>query len=129
VYSLFGAMGIAANNWTPAFLSRVLELEIADVGYAVGSAQMVGGFLGFGGAGMLLDRLHARGVPNASYRYLMCTAATLFLVGPFAYLTIRSLFPMLAALAILYLAVAFAGAIIAHLQLVTPRAMLAQTIV
>jgi MFS family permease len=128
VYSLFGAMGIAANNWTPAYLSRVLHIEIAEIGYAVGTAQMIGGFIGFVGTGILLDRLHARNISNASYRLLLCTAAMALVLGPVAFLGIASIGPMLVALGLLYLVGAYAGAVVAHIQLIAPRRMRAQAI-
>jgi MFS family permease len=128
VYSLFGAAGIAVNNWTPAFLSRVMHVEIARVGYAVGAVQMIGGFAGFLGTGMLLDRLHARKVSNASYRFLLVTATLALVLAPFAFLGIRTIGAMLAALGLLYLLGAYGGAVIAHLQLVAPRALRAQII-
>lgn len=65
-FGMAAMVGAATGAWAPAFLQRSHGVSLAEVGLAMGLASGLGGICGTLLAGVLIDRLAARGAPFAA---------------------------------------------------------------
>lgn len=79
-FSLFALMAAGFVSWIPTFLMRTYGLSVSEVGFGLGTINLVCGTVGMIGSGYIVDRLFRRGVQDAHLRYyvfavLLCGAA------------------------------------------------------
>jgi MFS family permease len=77
-FAVFGFVGAAINNWTPAFFMRSHELSLATMAATVGTIFGIGGAIGMIGGGVLADRFAARDAAA----YLRIPAISLLIALP-----------------------------------------------
>lgn len=126
----FGCLAILAYaqvSWLPAFLMRRFDMPVGEVGLAVALAAGPPGVAGFLFSGWIADRLYARGMLDAHFRW--------FLVGlPLAWLAAWAAFhwadtpiTCLLAASIGFFLHPFSGPAVAHLQMATPAHLRGRT--
>jgi MFS family permease len=119
---MLSAVAYGVTSWTPTFLSRVLELQIPPIAFTLGVVQLITGVIGYLASGTLVDWMTARRIPNASHRYLSCVAIVASLSCLCAFIFTRELVPVMFWLGVFNLAIPFSAALVASLQIGTPRA-------
>lgn len=115
-----GIMAYAVTYWTPAYLTRVLNLDLAALGGSLGTVQTIAGFCGYVGSGFLIGWMTKRGHLNSGYRYLIGASVICTLASVVGFLLTSSLLPLLLCIGLFHLAVPFTAAVMCSLQANTP---------
>jgi MFS family permease len=125
--SALGALAYGLTNWTPAYLSRTLGLEIHEFHIPLGIVQLTAGICGFVGSGWVIDRLSARS-DNASHLYLIAAAAIAAVAAVGAFVVAKDAFTAITFVGIYHLCAPFTTALVTVLQKAAPRAFRGQAI-
>lgn len=118
--AMLAACGYGFQTWSPTFLLRKFEIPITQVVNILAPISVIGGVAGGLIAGLVVDRLFARGVRDAHLRYFIAAgiAQAVFLVLA---MTASRLEVFVVFLFLANLMSGYAGVGPAALQLVTPN--------
>jgi MFS family permease len=119
-FALHAVMAFGTAAWTPAYLSRHFHYDAQTIGMMLGLVQGIAGLIGFIGGGWLVDRMHARGVPDAHFRYFIVNSVVSSVIGVLAFSLVSSVSLLLGMVAVLNMLMPLTGPAIAHLQGSTP---------
>ena len=118
-FSLLGMMMAANAAWSPTFLRRTYEWNIANVGSILGAIHLVGGALGMLGGGFLAGLLYRRGTRDAHLRLYVWAMPIIALAGVAAFQS-GNQWLSLAGIAVVAVFGPFIAVAAAALQLSTP---------
>jgi MFS family permease len=120
----FGGLNMIVNNivaWVPTYLGRSLHLPPATIGLIIGSVLIAVALPGQLVCGWWIDRSRSRGMRDAYMRYFIVALPIALACGVAGILSGR-LAPFILGMAPLYfVAMPFAGAASAAIQVVTPN--------
>jgi MFS family permease len=119
----FALMVASANGhqaWTPTYLTRHFGIPISEVVAIVAPINIVAGIAGSVLAGLVVDRLYARGQTDAHLRYFIVSAGVQ-LVSLILAMTASRIEVFIAGAVVFQAACGFAGIAPAALQLITPN--------
>jgi len=118
--AMLSSVGYGFQIWSPTFLLRNFQIKITEVVSILAPISVVGGIAGALLAGLIADKLFARGVKDAHLRYFIVAglAQALFLILA---MTSSRLEVFIVFLLLTNLMSGFAGVGPAALQLVTPN--------
>lgn len=77
-FAVFGFVGAAINNWTPAFFMRTHETPLMQMAVSIGTISGIGGAIGMIAGGMMADHFSTRNVAA----YLKVPAQALLITLP-----------------------------------------------
>lgn len=118
-YGLVTLVAYGQGAWLPTYLLRNFGMNLAAAGSGLAVATASGGILGFLLSGFVTDRLQARGVMDAQFRYSAGAAIVLTLAGVGAMLAPTPLL-CITGIFFTYLTMSISGIAAANLQLATP---------
>ncbi len=121
-FACMTAIAYATMSWAPSVLNRGYGWPLSRIGFALGVVGVSTSIAGLLLNGALVDRMFARGRPDAHLRYFMVAAPAIALCGAAAAAATNAAAYLLLMVPVLMLS-NFAGVSAAAIQLVTPPAL------
>lgn len=112
----------ASQSWVPTALIRIYGMDVASTGVTLGIILVIGGIAGYLIAGLIGDRMWAKGKTDSAFRYARSATLILLLCCPLAFIS-DNVIVFLFGYGIQVVFVNQFGIAAAHLQITTPPAL------